>query len=205
MGEWYTNPVVWIGAITALVIVGRVVFLIGEWKGNVDNDRRDFKSFMEEIRTELSRIHSRIDDIFGKLGGPATVQTTSPITLTELGQSVSETLGASAWAEERAPRLLKRVADAGAYDIQVFAYQYVEDEFTPDPAMEATIKQCAYENGLRRKQVLDVLAIELRDRLLRLRRGASAPAVARKPGVCRAYDGLDVGMRGRESEQPSRP
>ena len=169
MGEWYTNPVVWIGAITALVIIGRVVFQIGQWKGNVDTNRRDFKSFMDEIRTELSRIHSRIDDIFGKLGGPATLNTASPITLTDLGRSISETLGASAWAANRAETLIERVIEAPAYDIQVFTFEYVEGEFTPDAAMEATIKQCAYENGLRRKQVLDVLAIELRDQLLRLR------------------------------------
>ena len=169
MGEWYTNPVVWIGAITALVVVGRVVFLIGEWKGNVDNDRRDFKSFMNDIRTELSRIHSRIDDIFGKLGGPATVKTESPITLTDLGQTISEKLGAAAWAAEKAPVLAAQVAESGAYDIQTFAFEYVERDSTFDAATNAQIKQCAYENGLRRKQVLDVFAIELRNRLLRLR------------------------------------
>ena len=64
--------------------------------------------------------------------------------------------------------LVDQVVDAPAYDIQELAFKYVED-FTPDGAMESRIKQCAYENGLKRKQVLDVLAIELRDRLLRLR------------------------------------
>ena len=138
------------------------------WHADVDSDRNSFKAFVASIKQDIEKIHSRIDDIFGKLGGPATLKNASPTTLTELGQSISETLGASAWAEERAPGLLERVTNAGAYDIQVFAYQYVEEEFTPNPAMEATIKQCAYENGLRRKQVINVLAIELRDRLLRL-------------------------------------
>ena len=169
MGEWYTNPLVWIGVLSFSAVTVGIIFGAGQWKGKVDSDRDAFKAFMASIKQDIEKIHSRIDDIFGKLGGPATIKIASPITLMELGQSISETLGASAWAEERAPRLLKRVAGAGAYDIQVFAYQYVEDEFTPNPAMEATIKQCAYENGLRRKQVLDVLAIELRDRLLRLR------------------------------------
>ena len=147
-----------------------------KWRADVDTDRDAFKTFMSSIRQEIDKIHShidkihsRIDDIFGKLGGPATLKNASPTMLTELGQSISETLGASDWAEDLAPRLLKRVADADAYDIQVFAFQYVEDEFTPTPWMEATIKQCAYENGLRRKQVINVLAIELRDQLLHLR------------------------------------
>ena len=169
MGEWYINPLVWIGTLSLSAVAVGIIFGAGQWKGKVDSDRDAFRTFMSNIRQDIDYIHSRIDDILGRLGGPATLKTTSPVTLTELGQSVSETLGASAWAEEQAPRLLGQVADAGAYDIQVFAYRYVEDEFMPDPATEATIKQCAYENGLRRKQVLDVLAIELRDRLLHLR------------------------------------
>ena len=139
-----------------------------EWRAGVDTDRRDLKAFMTEIRAELSRIHSRIDDIFGKLGGPATVKTASPITLTDLGRSISETLEASAWAADRAEELSDRIANSPAYDIQELAFQYVE-RYVPDNALEEKIKQCAYENGLRRKQVLDVLAMELRARPLRLR------------------------------------
>ena len=94
---------------------------------------------MAGIKANLEKIHVRIDDIFRKLGGPATLKTASPITLTELGRSVSETLSASAWAEERAPRLLKRIADAGASDIQVFAYQYVEKRWPNNPRRRSSV------------------------------------------------------------------
>ena len=168
MGEWYINPLVWIGALSLSAVAVGIIFGAGQWKGKVDSDREAFKAFMASIKQDIEKIHSRIDDIFGKLGGPATLKTSSPITLTELGQSVSETLGATAWAVARANELSPRVAGAVAYDIQVFAFEYVEKDAVFDAAMEEAIKQCAYEYGLRRKQVLDVLAIELRDRLLRL-------------------------------------
>lgn len=157
-----SHPLPWIVA-----LVG-----VGIWVGKVNSQSSTFSSFMEEIRTELSRIHSRIDDIFGKLGS-STTRTGSPIQLTDLGQSISETLGAPAWAASHAEMLVDRVIKAPAYDIQALAFQYVEKEFpddgAEDTAMDALIKQSAYENGLKRKQVLDVLAIELRDCLLRLR------------------------------------
>ena len=92
------------------------------WRADVDTDRRDFKSFMNEIRDELGRIHSRIDDIFGRLGGPATLRTESPIQLTDLGQSISEKIGASDWAAKHAEKLSDRVADFPAYDIQELAF-----------------------------------------------------------------------------------
>ena len=166
MSDWYANPVVWIGAITATVIVGRVVFLVGEWKGKVDTDRRDFKSFMEAIRADLSRIHARIDDIFGRLSGGVT-EGASPLRLTELGKSVSEMLDAPRWAEDIARTLTHRVEGMLAYDVQEFCRSYVRDEFKPTSEQEARIKECAYEKGLDRSQVLNVLAVELRDVLLK--------------------------------------
>ena len=166
MGEWYTNPLVWIGLLSLLAVAVGLIFGLGQWKGKVDSDRDTFKrtldAFMVEIRADIKRI-------FERLPAPEPVAGASPLRLTELGRSLSERLGASAWAEEQAPLLLDRVADASAYDIQVFAYKYAKDEFTPDPAMEARIKQCAFDTGLQTDKVLDVLAIELRDRLLRLR------------------------------------
>lgn len=155
--KWLENPLFWLAVVSGLIA-------IGIWIGKINEHRSTVSAFMAEIRKDIK-------DILGKLG-PSTTKTASPIQLTDLGQSVSEALGASAWAANRAEKLADRVGDAPAYDIQVLAFEYVEKEFTDettDKAMDAKIKQCAYENGLKRSQVLDVLAIELRDRLLRLR------------------------------------
>ena len=88
MGDWCTNPVVWISAITALVMAGRAVFLIGQWKGKVDEAQSAFKttleSFMEEIRADIKRIFERI--------GPATATGGSPIGLIDSGRKISARL-----------------------------------------------------------------------------------------------------------------
>ena len=59
------------------------------------------------------------------------------------------------------------------YVVSNTGFTYVRREFpddgVEDKAMDMLIKQSAYDNGLRRSQVIDVLAIELRDRLLRMR------------------------------------
>ena len=165
MGGWYANPVVWIGAITALVIIGRVVFLIGEWKGNVDADRRDFKSFMEDVRAQLDRIHARIDDIFGRL--PRTETTCgSPLTLTDLGRLISDCLNAKALAGTLAETLRDRARGKKPYQIHEMCFNYIKNDFDPPVEVVDAIGECAYEHGVKREQVLNVLAVELRDTLL---------------------------------------
>ena len=125
----------------------------------------------------MVEIRKDIKDILGRLR-PATVGTGSPTTLTDLGLSISQVLGASAWAERHAKILASQAAGVPAYRTEEIAFNYVGDKFkpddameeadksTPDDAMEERIKQCAYENGINRRKVLDVLAIELRDALL---------------------------------------
>ena len=163
MGDWYTNPVVWISAITALVIVGRVVFLIGQWKGKVDEAQSAFKtsldSFMEEIRADIKRIFERI--------GPATATSGSPIRLTDLGRKISAHLDAGAIADSLVPQLRARVSGMQPYEVQELCFAYIRgDGYAPPDDVKALILQCAFDNGLKREQVLDVIAIELRDRLL---------------------------------------
>ena len=170
MGDWYDNPLVWIGFITAILLAGRAVFAIGQWKGKVDEAQSAFKttldSFMVEIRAELGRIHARIDDVFGRLSGDVT-EGASPLRLTALGKSISEMFDAPRWAEDIARTLTHRVEGMLAYDVQEFCRSYVRDEFKPTSDQEARIKECAYEKGLNQSQVLNVLAVELRDALLK--------------------------------------
>ena len=72
------------------------------------------------------------------------------------------------------------------YRIQEFSRAYVQDgpeaDWAPDSEMAAKLGQCAFDHGLKMEQVLDVLAIELRDQLLELT-GREPPGQARgQPG-----------------------
>ena len=59
-----------------------------------------------------------------------------------------------------------RKKDKSSYDIQELCFDYVKNEWKVPDETESLIRECAYENGTDRKQVLDVIAVELRDRLL---------------------------------------
>ena len=182
--EWMLDNLGTVAAVLAavFVMIGSI-FGAGRWverintehttlQGNIDRNLQAFRDFAREIRDDVRDIQKDIKGILLHLR-PETTASGSPIRLTDLGRSISETLGAPAWAASHAETLVERVIEAPPYDIQELAFQHVEMEFpddgAEDKAMEALIKQCAYENGLKRKQVLDVLAIELRDCLLRLR------------------------------------
>ena len=77
-------------------------------------------------------------------------------------------LGASLIVNSLALELRARAEGKQAYDIQELSFEFIRNKYRPSPEIDARIKQCAYENGLDRAEVLDVLAIELRDKLLDL-------------------------------------
>ena len=167
MADWYDNPLVWISAIVGIIAVivalARLIFLFGQRKGKVDEAQSAFKTalniYMEEIRADIKEILERM--------GPAKSTGGSPITLTDLGRKISERLDAGAIADSLVPKIRARVSGMQPYEVQKPCFDYIRgSEFAPSDDVKALILQCAFDNGLNRDQVLDVIAIELRDRLL---------------------------------------
>ena len=115
---------------------------------------------MKEIRDGIKQILSRLP---GEV-----VASGSPLRLTELGETVSAQLDAKAWARQLASKFKKRTEGMQDYEDNEFAFEHVKESFEPTDEQEAKIRSCAYENGLSREKVLDVLAVELRDSLLTL-------------------------------------
>ena len=138
------------------VVIGLVNWF--EWRGEVNSDREAFKKFMKKM-------DKKIDKLFERLG-PAPVTRQSPLHLTELGEEMSEELSAKAWMGQISKSLLERVRGMSHFDIQELCFDYIKS-MDMTLAQDKKVKQCAYEHGLPRDQVLDVLAIELRDMLLR--------------------------------------
>ena len=79
---------------------------------------------------------------------------------------MSETFRGKDWANEMADVLSKFVENKEPYEIQEFCQNYLRNELKPDEELNARIGRCAYEHGVTREQVLNVLAVELRDILL---------------------------------------
>ena len=145
-------------AVAAAVTVGVALVGIGIWVGAVNGDRAAFKTFMDEVRRDIKEILQRLP--------PVAVTRDSPLRLTELGLGISEELGAQTIAEELARGLRERAQDLPAYDVQEMCFTYIQDEYSPPIEVDAMIKECAYNHGVDREQVLRVIAVELRDLLL---------------------------------------
>ena len=169
MSEWYESPAVWISAGILLIAVARIAFGIGGWATGVDKDSKRFDKFIDKIEGKLDHISEQISDLFRRLPSPV-AEGKSPLQLNKLGQSISDTLGAKQWAGEIAKGLKERVINKPPYDVQEFSFNYVRGEFKPTDEQESELGQCAYEHGIEKNIALDVLALELRDKLLELLR-----------------------------------
>ena len=155
MSEWWVIP----SLIAAAIAAAALIFKIGRWVGSVDSDRDKFRAFVIEVRDDIKEILGRLP--------PVPVAGGSPIQLTDLGRKISEKLQAREWAEKTAAMLGGRVKGKPPYEVQDICYDYVKNEFNPTEEQDAKIRMCAYENALDRDKVLDVLAVELRDVLLK--------------------------------------
>ena len=158
MNEWFANPLFWIAFLSLLSVAAGAIFAFGQWKGKVDSDRASFKVFMTEVRNDIKEILRRLPS--------HTITGSSPLRLTELGKSISKRLDAPALAQDLVPLLQERIKGKTPYEIQEMCFDYIRHEYKPPDEVEALIKTCAYDNGIDHGQVVDVLAVELRDKLL---------------------------------------
>ena len=124
--------------------------------------------------SRLERMEGRLIDAIRSLApGGAVAKRVSPVVLTDLGKTISVSLNAEEWAGKLAASLMDAAGEQD-YEIQDFAFEYVEDMYFTDE-QQGQIRQAAYEHGLSGYSVRRVLAIELRDALLALRKEADAP------------------------------
>ena len=129
-------------------------------------DRKRFREILDEIREDIKKIFRRLP--------PVEATGSSPLRLTDLGHAISTDVGGVAWAIRTAPDLEDQVEGMEAFEIQRFCFDHIAEADKFDDAMRRAILKSAYERGVREEQVLRVLAIELRDKLLALA-GLEAP------------------------------
>ena len=113
------------------------------------------------------KLRGDIKDIFHVLS-KAVMAGQSPFELTDLGDNISRCIGAKSWANRVAQELSGQVSGKEPYEISEFSFHYIEEQFTPDREQDVLMRRCAYENAVPRSKVLNVLAVELRDKLLEL-------------------------------------
>ncbi len=182
MQELFSDPRAWL---VLAAFVG-LVFAVGRWVGEVNSDRKSFKEFMAETRRQLGEIqgqlaevhrqfaevhrqlaevHRQIGEIFGRLPSEA-IAGTSPLRLTELGKRVSEAIDGRELAVELAQGLLPQAEGKRPHQIARLCSDYVNDTFKPTAEQLDRFEAAAYEEGITRSEVFQVIAVELRDHLL---------------------------------------
>ena len=161
MPDWVTAPVAI--SISVLITVAILIFKIGSWRGEVNTDRSSFKGYIKETKQILETIQNDIKSIFLKLP-PVPVSGSSPRQLTDFGEKIAEQFGADEWASTLAPDLMRKVEQKKPFEIDQFCQNYVESELTSE--YEVRVLECAYEKGTSKENVLAVLAVVLRDKLL---------------------------------------
>lgn len=163
MPDWLT--------ISAVLVIGGIIFAFGKWHGSVNSDRKAFKEFMSEIQKDIKEIRTNVEEIFRRLPRQPLITSKSPLSLTKFGAEVAEELDAEDWADDQAYQVWEDVQGMKDYEVHEYCNDHVRaDDFTGH--MRDTIKEVAYENGINTDGVYDVLAIVLRDTILeKLREG----------------------------------
>ena len=145
-------------AISSIAAIGGAMY----WAGCVNTDVSALKESVKDINKDVKDILNRLSKI-----STETLETKSPPRLNELGKEVSKELKASEWAKKTAPDVFPQIEGKQDYEIQKFSFDYVREKLKEE--LQIRIEICAYERGLIKGDVQDVLAVELRDELLRLK------------------------------------
>ena len=156
--DW-NNPLIFI--VIGLAALG-AIWKLGNWMGSKDE-------FAKTIGQSIETIQSDIKKIFRILSEGQTIEASSPLRLTDLGKSISGFLGARDWAETTAKEVATKipVSEKHPYGIQTYCFEFVKRESTLSEELNRKVQEAAYNNGLEIDKVRRVLAIELRDVLLK--------------------------------------
>ena len=156
-----------VGAVAAAIVIGGVLVSIGIWIGSVNANLKTFKDAVGEIKEAVDKIRDTTNSVLHELTSK-TLAPGSPLEPNELGKKVSEAIGVPSIVKGLAAGLSEKAEGKHPYDIQELCFNFVRDDYEPSDEVEKNIKEFAYKNGISRADVMDVLAVELRDEILRL-------------------------------------
>ena len=163
--DW-NNPLIFI--VLGLAALG-AIWKLGNWMGGKDEFARTVGGSIETIQTDIKRI-------FRLLSEGDTVESSSPLRLTDLGRTISGFLEAGNWARTTAEKVASEIpkSEVHPYGIQSYCFEYVKRVDTISESLRRKVQEAAFNNGIEINKVERVLAIELRDVLLK-RFGLEAP------------------------------
>ena len=141
-------------AIPGIIAFGGAMY----WAGGVNTDVSALKEAVKLIREDIKDILSRLpSDGLNK---------TSPVHLTELGKEIVAEFEEFNWMVPAIDTSWDFVSQKSSYEIQEYCINLMTVQYSPSSAMDVKIYDCAFKYGMTRRQVLEILAIALRDKML---------------------------------------
>lgn len=156
METWLESPVI----VPVIIGVIATILGIGMWVQRTNTDHRQFSEFMKDVGEKLDEIKTILQRL------APTTETRSPLALTDLGQEISDQIGAAAWARLQAVTVIEKIVGKEPFEIDSFCREYVTSARRSDVDLNRQVQRTAYDRGLGIPDVEVVLAIVLRDRLL---------------------------------------
>lgn len=157
--------------------------ILNEVKSDVSdlkNDVAGLKSDVAGVKSDISGVKSDISDLkknFSDLwnhliapSGKTIIQSTSPLSLTEYGEELSEKIDAEQIADIYADKLKSKVVDKNKYEIQQYCFEYAESALLKDLQKSNknkydVITTFAFDAGIDISGLMSVIGIVLRDKL----------------------------------------
>ena len=149
-----TNPLTYLLILAGLGAVAKIFM----WVGAINTERESWKG-------AIDRIDENIKTILGFIT-PATVMPGSPTKLTELGASIAKEINAQELARALVGELVSEADGKHPYEVEKLCFAYVKACKLTDEQRNL-IYTAAYAHGLDDEDVLDVVAVELRDELIK--------------------------------------
>ena len=139
-----------------------------QWVGEVNADLTWLKDTVANIKDEVSGIRDVVFDILWHLSGGA-ITRKSPLQLTSFGEKISRDVGAQLWVERlsRSGQLRSEIRGMSHREVEEFCLGFVLSRLNPSDQERRTLEECAHDNGVDLSVVRRVLAIELRNELLK--------------------------------------
>lgn len=140
-------------AIPSILAFGGAMY----WAGSVNTDVSALKEAVKQIKEDIKDILSRLpSDGLNK---------TSPVHLTPLGKEIVAEFEEFNWMVPAIDTNWSFVNQKSPYEIQEYCINLMTVQYSPSSAMDIKIYDSAFKYGMTRRQILEILAIALRDKI----------------------------------------
>ena len=167
--ELTVKHLVILNLVAILITLCTIIFGSGKWKGKIE-------TIVSEIKKDLETLTKRVDkiyEVFFERGLGKTLESQSPIKLNQLGREIADELDLDSIADIHTLALKAQAENLNPYEIQQLCFRYAQNDLADElqdkaPEQFKAISLTAFNKGIPREDVLKIIGVLLRDRILKL-------------------------------------